>query len=451
MLPGRLELAVRAASAAIRRGGAGNTDWRAVQLAPDMRDREAVVESLTDSDAFGNLVTERDSYIGSSIDRVRITLSLLPSLPVGARVLELGSHPYLMTLLLRQRGLDITSANWFGADSGIGNRGNHVVHRLRRGETVTFAFDHFNVECDVFPYPDGWFDAVLFCEILEHLPADPTHALVEIHRVLKPGGTLVLTTPNAVRWQNIYNILSGENVYELLSGYGAYGRHNREYTVPELRRFLAACGYEVVDVFSANTLHTSCGGLPDGLGATVAATDGALTPVRGDRGDNLFAVARVGVHGRRWAYPDWLYQSRHALRRVVAPDVVVGFNDDLQADGLSDYRPSPGVESRWTGPKASVTIGAPGEGTYELTITGAAPPSQAGSEVTLTATADGWSQSFPIHCDGRPFSLSAMVPLRGTTDIALDITPTWRDPATGDRRGVAISAVRCRPASDHPA
>ncbi len=44
------------------------------------------------------------------------------------------------------------------------------------------------------PFPDDSVDAVLLLEVLEHLP-DPRAALGEIARVLKPGGTLLLTMP----------------------------------------------------------------------------------------------------------------------------------------------------------------------------------------------------------------------------------------------------------------
>jgi ubiquinone/menaquinone biosynthesis C-methylase UbiE len=45
------------------------------------------------------------------------------------------------------------------------------------------------------PLADSTFDVVISCETVEHV-ADPVKALREVHRVLRPGGRLLLTTPN---------------------------------------------------------------------------------------------------------------------------------------------------------------------------------------------------------------------------------------------------------------
>ncbi len=44
--------------------------------------------------------------------------------------------------------------------------------------------------------PTEYFSTVLCCELIEHLLHDPMHLMSEVNRILKPGGHLVLTTPN---------------------------------------------------------------------------------------------------------------------------------------------------------------------------------------------------------------------------------------------------------------
>lgn len=47
------------------------------------------------------------------------------------------------------------------------------------------------------------FDVIFSCETIEHVP-DPARAVCELARVLKPGGTLFLTTPNYMNAMGLY-------------------------------------------------------------------------------------------------------------------------------------------------------------------------------------------------------------------------------------------------------
>jgi SAM-dependent methyltransferase len=77
------------------------------------------------------------------------------------------------------------------------------------GEIFECEVDLFDAERDAFPYPCEHFDTVLCCELIEHLPSDPMHMMSEINRILRPGGSLVLTTPNIVSTRAISAILQG--------------------------------------------------------------------------------------------------------------------------------------------------------------------------------------------------------------------------------------------------
>jgi SAM-dependent methyltransferase len=406
---------------------------RSITFPPDVADAEQLRALLKETDLFGEAVQEAENYLGSALERFRITMALVPELPSGARVLELGANPYFLTRLMIGRGSDVTCANWFGQRSGFDSKGSQTV--TESGVAHTYEFDHFNIEEDRFPYENDTFDLVLFCEILEHLPSDPIHPLAEIHRVLRPGGTLLLTTPNATRLENLVRMIHGENVYEVLSGYGAYGRHNREYTLDELRTLLGGCGYDVSDLFAMDIGPPP----PYPLDCPAINPDG--------RGENIFALARARGDPR-WPYPDWLYSSQHALSKVVRPDVRMGYNDDLQSRGLHTLEDMDGRFTRWSGaaPVARARVIAPG-GPAFLKVEGLAPPPAVGRTLELSAEAAGQNLSWELDCDGRRFSVNAPVVLApGEQEILLRTDRTWRPcdlGMSGDARtlGVGISRV----------
>jgi len=79
------------------------------------------------------------------------------------------------------------------------------------------------------PAPDASFDAILCSEVLEHLP-EPTHALDEFARLLKPGGKLILTAPFAS--------LVHMAPYYYFSGFSRYWY---EHHLPQ-------CGFEIMEL-----------------------------------------------------------------------------------------------------------------------------------------------------------------------------------------------------------
>ena len=218
--------------------------------------------------------------------------------------LELGANPYFITWLLSDfTALDLSLANYFGGERGAHRQ--QLAYTDRDGVIQSMPLDSqlFNMEHDPFPYADESFDVVVFCEIIEHLLLDPLHAIREIHRVLRPNGRLVVTTPNVGRLGNVLSAVAGENMYDPYSGYGAYGRHNREFTQHELVKLLQFAGFDVDAAFTANA-H------PEAYESRFA-FDGVMPLVDfrvNDLGQYLFASARKMRDGRE-GLPSWLYRS----------------------------------------------------------------------------------------------------------------------------------------------
>lgn len=183
---------------------------------------------------------KQDRYVSDALERIQVVLALLDDLrSQGARdILELGANPYAMTLSIRRRfkdGFRLSLANFFG-DGASAPEATHVMEA--EGERIECPFKHFNIERDRFPYPDQSFDAVLFCEILEHLLENPDRVAAEIERVLRPRGFVVVSTPNATRLPNLFFLAQGQSIWEGYSENGPYGRHNREFTLAEVSALL---------------------------------------------------------------------------------------------------------------------------------------------------------------------------------------------------------------------
>ena len=106
-----------------------------------------------------------------------------------------------------------------------------------------------DVASEDFPFADAQFDVVVFSEVMEHLRF-PRRALGEIARVLKPGGRVVGSVPNAFRLRNRMKFLFGRP-------YESDPSHLRSYSHALLRT-------ELAPVFDRIEIHPISGHLLGG-------------------------------------------------------------------------------------------------------------------------------------------------------------------------------------------
>jgi len=86
-------------------------------------------------------------------------------------------------------------------DAGAGSAPYRALFQHAEYETADFeqldkAYAPSTYVCDLasIPVEDQRFDHVVFNQVMEHLP-DPVAVLEELHRVMKPGGTIICTCP----------------------------------------------------------------------------------------------------------------------------------------------------------------------------------------------------------------------------------------------------------------
>lgn len=219
------------------------------------------VDRLSDEELYKLLMTVSTDGFPASIEqlwriercRYRQTLRRIPpAASPDATLLDLGSSrpwfPFFTELLGYQR-LVLNTAY---PESGMVDP--RLVAKTSKPPHVSMSV--FDVECDPFPYPDKAFDVITCLEVLEHLAIDPMAMMAEINRVLKPGGVLVLSTPNAIRYSNVVKIILGEQPlgWTPYSGMDS-NRHNREYAPSEVEKLYLAAGitpHEVTTFGSKN-------------------------------------------------------------------------------------------------------------------------------------------------------------------------------------------------------
>lgn len=259
------------------------------------------------------------AYGGDAFGRFLHTLELTPR-PVTGSILEIGANPYLFHLLLRAvfANATLVGSNFFDHDI-FSTKVGTARHRLRNehlGEVIDFEFPTFNLETvHPYPFPPGSFELVYFCETLEHLVVNPLRVFRELRRILRPGGHLVVTLPNAVRLTNVAAMLAGRNFFDLYQeGNGVHGRHNREFTLAEIRTLLERDGFEIVraetrDRFDYDSIPIEAvdySGPPARLPWRKADLEERLRSSGGttdNRGDNIYVVARRPTETRTTTAP----------------------------------------------------------------------------------------------------------------------------------------------------
>ena len=130
-------------------------------------------------------------YYPTYIAKLELVRRWLDALPATARVLDAGCGEGVLVEEYASR-LAIE-----GIDATYSSPG------VRHGSVTAL------------PYTDGSFDRALCLDVLEHLPyAEQPLALGELHRILKPGGELLVSVPNLAHLQSrVHFALTGRLIH----------------------------------------------------------------------------------------------------------------------------------------------------------------------------------------------------------------------------------------------
>lgn len=175
-------------------------------------------------------------------DHVRFVERAIERAGPGGMLLDAGCGGGLFLAMLQEHGYRVA-----GLDFSCG------------AAAVAWANNGVPAVCGTLsrpPFPDGSCAVVTMFHVLEHL-YDPASYLDASHRLLRPGGRLVIQAPNAACWQFL---LLGEN----WSGLDV-PRHLVDFRLRDLEILLDQCGFEILRV-----KHFSLRDNPAGLATSLA-------------------------------------------------------------------------------------------------------------------------------------------------------------------------------------
>lgn len=185
---------------------------------------------------YGGLIERADLGLHAQIAAV-----VARQVPKGARVLDMGAGQGALAKRLQDAGFDVHAVDVAVDDFEAQGVPFEALDFDDPAAVESFLAQH-----------EGSFDAVLGIEVIEHVENQWSYVR-QLHRLLKPGGVMLITTPNVTSWLSRATFLFRGRFHQFADEDLSYG-HISPVTPWELELMLTRVGYEDVRIRSAGTL-----------------------------------------------------------------------------------------------------------------------------------------------------------------------------------------------------
>lgn len=155
-----------------------------------------------------------------------------------SNIFSIGSGPCDLEAILSKVGYNITAIDDLKDQWHLIGKNRKRIRSFARQVNIELI----NQSAEKSQPKKNYFDVVLLIDVIEHLHGSPRELLNYSIASLKPGGLLLIETPNAVSLLKRLKMLCGKSSHIsanfLYWNIGEYRSHIREYTLSELKEIL---------------------------------------------------------------------------------------------------------------------------------------------------------------------------------------------------------------------
>ena len=205
---------------------------------------EKAIQSVVKKFPFKGYMTSRSKARGIFSN---IAKTVVRYLRPGSRILDFGSGPCDKTAVLQSLGFLCSAYDDLQDDWHLnpGNQEKIISFAMECGVNFKLATDR------ALPFEKNFFDMVMLHSVIEHFHDSPRELLNDLLELVKPGGLLFITVPNAVNIRKRISVFFGRTNLPPFEEYywsDPWRGHIREYVKTDLIKLAKYLNLELLEI-----------------------------------------------------------------------------------------------------------------------------------------------------------------------------------------------------------
>ncbi|CAK6686974.1 class I SAM-dependent methyltransferase [Synechococcus sp. CBW1107] len=235
------------------------TYWRDVSGSMNQIIKTTLTDTIEEINCL-DLGFSDSRYVDALLDTyIRTVDDVCRKIPQGSRILEIGCYNCIVATTLKRIGYEVKVADlpYVAEHSGL--------ITFLKNEGISIA--SIDLRVALLPFDDCDFDAIICCEVIEHLPFNPAPVFDEFSRLLDIGGVAYIATPNLTSLAHRVYMVSGRSIHNPPSHFhnehdsSSIAIHWKEYTRAELNEFLERSGFTLLEHYYCRYAEKTTSGL----------------------------------------------------------------------------------------------------------------------------------------------------------------------------------------------